>query len=129
MNRLLIVMLLGFVTQAHAAGAIIACKGADGKMSFSDKDCKGTDTRVEQTVKPANVVSTEGLREWSHKNPIESVPDQPPPQQARQSQPFHDPVACENARRSYSFAAGWRFTSPAELASARQEVAQKCGSN
>lgn len=97
------------------------CKDEKGKITLSNVGCDEKEKAKELKVTP-NILDNSGLRAYGYRNP--KKPEYPIP---RQAQTFRDPIECENAKRIYSFVAGYRYAKPHEFSEKQNEVFRKCG--
>lgn len=97
------------------------CKNSEGKITLSNVGCNVKEKAEQLTVTP-NVIDSSGLRGYARRNPPKVEVAVP-----KSNQPFFNAVECDNAKRMYEFAAGYKYARPGEAFDKSKEVFRQCG--
>lgn len=127
MKGLFAIVIFIFAAVAYGQG-VYKCKTDSGGVEFSDVPCATGAPSEYVNVQPANVLDSGGLREWGERNATGRSPtrDVAPGGEVSRTQEI-DSLACENAKRDYNFAVGYKFATPAEKIEKKRAYYRACG--
>lgn len=128
MHLLVAVMTLLLCGQASATDVALKCKDKNGKITLSNTVCP-EGTKQELLVVEPNVVDSSELRAWNYRSPPrrEAASANAGSGNSQTSTQAINPVDCSNAKRSYEFAAGYKYARPGEAYDKAKEVFRACG--
>lgn len=129
--------LLALLLLSTNAGAevIKQCNDGKGRLTYTNQDCPPGTYEIPVKVKPV-ITDSHELRDWATKNPewLNTAKNKATdykagirPQAPQPQTPFRDPIACENAKRSYIFEVSFRYGKQALVAAKAKEVYRDCG--